>query len=352
MKASLFIGSSVEGLSIANAIQHNLEHDCNPTIWHQGMFQLSSTTLDDLLKAVKTHQFAIFVFTPDDVIKIRENTTAAVRDNIVFELGLFLGALGKERVYFVKPKNADLHIPSDLLGVTPGTYNDQREDQNMLAALGPFCSQVREKLKLYVYESLNDLQDESSEVKRIATEKPKCWEYILLAELLETRLSPFNRDYADLESGSVFQQTSILNFQGSLDFSRAAISDMMKLVTVLGNLIMKDIGNALGPEGVPTKIIDLKRVSDNFLNIAKELLAWEYRLQGAEPSEEFKEIFEIMKGWAKIYFTQLNTLPSQFKRTIALYLEGKPKEEYKMNFEFPVPPGLNRINEIFRNWVQ
>ncbi len=99
MKPKVFLGSSVEGLSVAYAIQTNLSHDAEITVWSQGVFELSSTTFESLLDILENVDFGIFVFTPDDVIKIRENTTSTVRDNVLFEFGLFLGKLGKQRVY-------------------------------------------------------------------------------------------------------------------------------------------------------------------------------------------------------------------------------------------------------------
>ncbi len=347
MKPGLFIGSSVEGLTVANAIQQNLEHDCNPTVWSQGIFDSSSNTLDSLLKAVKNHHFAIFVFTPDDVLQIREKSVAAARDNIVFELGLFLGAHGKERVFFVRPRGVDLHIPTDLLGIISGTYDDNRSDGNTNAALGPFCTEVREKLKTYIHTSVDEVPDETIEVKKIIQDKPDSWEYLLMAQLMEERISPLDGDFRDLEDGSYFQQTKILDFLESLNFVGGAVKDMIKLVTIVGNFLVKDIPAALGEDGVPAKMSDLKWLAERYLNLSRELLAWEFRLQESETTIEFQEAQEIMKGWSKTYFKQLRDFPGRLKNSIRLRQEGRPREEYKLDFDFKEPPGRARIIEIF-----
>lgn len=62
MSAKIFIGSSVEGLDIARAIENNLYHDFETKLWSQGVFKLSDYPLESLLETLEEHDFGIFVF--------------------------------------------------------------------------------------------------------------------------------------------------------------------------------------------------------------------------------------------------------------------------------------------------
>jgi hypothetical protein len=144
MKERIFIASSVEGLDVAYAAQENLEFNFEITVWPQGIFELSRSVLDSLVDSLTKFDAALFVFTPDDEIIIRGEKETKVRDNVIFELGLFLGRLGRERCFILQPRSVkDLSLPTDILGVTPATYDDKREDGNLLAALGPPCNKIR-----------------------------------------------------------------------------------------------------------------------------------------------------------------------------------------------------------------
>lgn len=146
-KPRLFIGSSVEGRSVAYAIQQNLRHDAEATVWDQGVFELSNTNIESLMAALDDNDFGAFVFSPDDLVHMRQSTKSVARDNVLFEFGLFIGRLGRERVFFVIPQDSDLHIPTDLLGVTPGKYESSRGDSNMQAATGAVSNDIRLQIK-------------------------------------------------------------------------------------------------------------------------------------------------------------------------------------------------------------
>ena len=84
MKPKIFIASSVEGLNVAYTLQELLEHNAEATVWDQGVFQLSSSTLDDLTKVLSTTDFGIFVFIPDDTVEIRGEQYQSVKCHRLF----------------------------------------------------------------------------------------------------------------------------------------------------------------------------------------------------------------------------------------------------------------------------
>lgn len=143
--ARVFIGSSVEGRPVAEQLQAALDEFTEPNMWDQRVFVLSQDTLGGLIGASQAHDFAILVLTADDVQSSRGETDLVARDNVIFELGLFFGALGRDRVIVVQPRK-DMRMPSDLAGVTTCQYNGNRADGNLRAAINPAAVQIREHI--------------------------------------------------------------------------------------------------------------------------------------------------------------------------------------------------------------
>ena len=134
---AVFIGSSSETLPIATAIFKSLmRRRIEPRIWSDGVFQCSRATIEDLMAATDQSDFAVLVLAADDVTISRGRRKAAPRDNTIFELGLFMGALSRDRTYIVAPRPLDIKIPTDLLGVTLLTYQKNR-GQSIASAIRP-----------------------------------------------------------------------------------------------------------------------------------------------------------------------------------------------------------------------
>lgn len=147
LKPSLFIGSSTEGLEFARAVRTLLSDVSETTLWDDGVFTLGRTFIESLISAVSRFDFAALILTPDDQMIVRNDETLGPRDNIVFELGLFMGRLGRERTFIVRPSSGLLKIPSDLSGVSVAQFDWPRSDSNHRAALGPACDLIRDVIR-------------------------------------------------------------------------------------------------------------------------------------------------------------------------------------------------------------
>ena len=153
MKSRVFIGSSQESISIAYAIQESLEQLAEVTVWDQGIFEPSTYALDNLSRALGKFDFGVFVFSGEDIVKIRDVEYLAVRDNVLFELGLFIGHFGKEKTFIVMPLEVkDFRLPTDLLGLGLIKFISERQDGNLRAALGPACNKIIQMIRRFEEE--------------------------------------------------------------------------------------------------------------------------------------------------------------------------------------------------------
>lgn len=146
LRPTVFIGSSQEGLSIAEAVQVNLDRACEVTIWSQGVFGLSQGSLESLVDRLDSFDFAILVLTPDDVNISRKVKQPAPRDNVLLELGLFVGALGRKRTFIINNRKIKLKLPSDLAGVTPATF-EMHSNGNIQASVGAATTLIKSAIQ-------------------------------------------------------------------------------------------------------------------------------------------------------------------------------------------------------------
>lgn len=142
----LFIISSVEALPIAYEIQASLKHDCLPVVWPDGVFFASGFPLEALEKAVDESDFAVAIAQPDDTATSRGVEGKVARDNVIFELGLFMGRLGRRRTILFQPAGQELRLPTDLKGLTAVSYQTG-ETKDMPAHIAAACHEVRKVIK-------------------------------------------------------------------------------------------------------------------------------------------------------------------------------------------------------------
>lgn len=175
-RPTAFVGSSSESRGIAEAILQNLEGKVEITCWYHDFFEPTSSVIDDLVAKIGRFDFGIFIFAPDDVVQIRQHSAGSVRDNVLFELGLFLGRLGMQRVFIVAhPDFQDtMRVPTDLLGRNLVSFTI-REDGNLVAALETSCRKLYDAMKKAgpKAERLRELEGAR---ERIESAEPPIWD--------------------------------------------------------------------------------------------------------------------------------------------------------------------------------
>jgi len=125
MKPRIFLGSSVQQEKLVHALTRGLQDIADVDPWTT-VFNPGVSTLDRLVELTRQVDFAAFVFAQDDwttkgASPDASSGQASPRDNVVFEAGLFGGALGIRRTFILHANGAKL--PSDLLGLTSIRYD-------------------------------------------------------------------------------------------------------------------------------------------------------------------------------------------------------------------------------------
>ncbi|MBA6339773.1 nucleotide-binding protein [Colwellia sp. MB02u-10] len=137
-KHKLFIGSSVEGLVFADSVKAILEHSSiRAEVWTQGTFMANGYPLEQLEAALDKHQYGLFVMTPDDIILRRDEQLPVARDNLLLELGMFIGRYGRNNCFILIPRGEGApKMPSDLTGFNTIDYDADWSRESIDAAMG------------------------------------------------------------------------------------------------------------------------------------------------------------------------------------------------------------------------
>jgi hypothetical protein len=168
-RPAVFIGSSTSGIDFARAIRGHLEKTpAEVTIWDEGFFSPGRTLIETLVSESSRFDFAILVLTPDDVIQSTNVSTLGPRDNVIFELGLFMGRLGRERTFAVH--QSDAKIPTDLSGVTLAEFHWPRMDGRHSGAVGAASDLIMNEIRRLGERSTAQIQEVAREQQRQAGE--------------------------------------------------------------------------------------------------------------------------------------------------------------------------------------
>lgn len=306
MKQNIFIASASKSVGIAADIQESLNYyGIKSQIWNQDFFSNSKNTLETLTEKLENFDFAIFIFSPDDQLKKKENSIFSTRDNVIFELGLFIGKIGRERTFFISTNEKNYQLPSDLDGISHLKFDLSSYHENGISELGPVTNSIRKsiektKLKKAPLDELFDVGiDQIAEFYKISA----------LTQAYTKRDESIDDMFNDISkakhSVSMYARVYLSNLiKSSERFSEAIISSLQDNKNSL--LTLEHISTSYDKSNLPV-IEQLWKHEDPKARRWKTIESYISHLQGSD--SQFKDIRDEI----------VETIPSQIdKRRLQL----------------------------------
>ena len=146
LKPKIFIGSSTAALPIAEKAKRYLTPIGDCIIWKEPhVWEANRSTFDNLLRMASYFDFGIFVAAKDDVTFTNGKFVLEPRDNVILEMSLFLGAMGRDKSFLVVENGVKL--PSDFDGIYMPRF-DKDDDNSIKAACEELSGKITEHYRL------------------------------------------------------------------------------------------------------------------------------------------------------------------------------------------------------------
>ncbi|MCX6580885.1 MAG: nucleotide-binding protein [Candidatus Aminicenantes bacterium] len=207
LKPKVFIGSSSDDIAKKTAyiVKHYLESGkkIDVVVWDK-VFKTTETYIEGLSRTLKEYDFSILLITQEN------DEQSTIRQNVLFELGLFMGGLGRHKTIMLYSDNPKPQLPTDLGGIHTQTFslvgnlednlkNPCNEIRDYI--LDPFDDEIRvfevwKKSCHFIYEALKkappdatiriiqtwfpDLEDFIEELENLLTKKNKRFKFEIL----------------------------------------------------------------------------------------------------------------------------------------------------------------------------
>lgn len=168
---SIFIGSTSESLKNAKYLgrcllfKQHMFKAVKILLWDKDVFDIGETTIESLIRTSKMADMAIFVFTGEDTLITRKKCYNTVRDNLLFEYGLFIGKVGIRKVFILMEENKNIKLPSDLYGINYIPFDSETKMDLIAETIAQKAKNIFiEKVNTYLIKYCESLENEYEEV--------------------------------------------------------------------------------------------------------------------------------------------------------------------------------------------
>lgn len=316
---TIFIASSSEDKGTARMIVKALLR-CNrpdvpfimqPMHWENSEWGLNESPLSALVQFPKKYDYGCFLFTPNDTVISRNITSKRVRDNVIFEFGLFVSQdEGIKKAFIMHPIDTNLKLAADLAGIITARYHpaDSPEAlavnitdaaETVFKAVEKFEREKIERSEKAVKNSLENLREKLQKANE--NQQP---EIILTAlkELAETKAQALNQTAAEVLKDILIWTNTILD-----------ITDADELANLQsGNLEVVWVYSSM-PIEVDKKLAQLnKKFNETVVNNLERGVKYVYFVDAEKTVELIEEIANQYPEMIEIYLLDAYCVTSNY----------------------------------------
>jgi|GEM_PF-1435971 len=121
---TIFVGSSSEAAAHYERVCGTLEEQGHHVKGWKSAIDKGESFLAALLRIADSVDAALLIATPDDVLHSRGELSPFLRDNVLFEAGLFIGAIGRRTTGIVVAGGKPVRLPTDLAGISVFSFRE------------------------------------------------------------------------------------------------------------------------------------------------------------------------------------------------------------------------------------
>jgi len=146
LKPKIFIGSSKTAYSTAEKVRDNFLSSVECYLWKDpGIWEINRSTFDNLLRMVSFFDFGVFIATADDLTLTNDKIVIEPRDNVILEMSLFLGAMGRDKAFLLVEEG--IKLPSDFNGIYMPRF-ERANDKSIKDACDGYINKISEHYHL------------------------------------------------------------------------------------------------------------------------------------------------------------------------------------------------------------
>ena len=196
-KPRIFVGASSEAEEIDREVRRIIENLGAQAIGWRDIPKSGDNMVDVLVGLPSSVDGALLIVTPDDITHSRSMDRMAPRDNVIFELGIFISRLGKHRtgiIHVVSENQSKAALPTDLNGLTTTKYSPDKPENN------------KHRLRVWLNEvntHINDTNphfDELIELGEKFGTLPNFWQDLIQ----DYSIKPFKREIKLAMNGEIY----------------------------------------------------------------------------------------------------------------------------------------------------